>query len=98
MYAWYFMAIPASQTDRVAGRLQRLDEIRAVISVVGRYNIAMAVWMRTLEDVSRLEAAIEKQLPDVRIVARSVVLRTPKLVGNVLDPTGRRLGYVGLPV
>lgn len=94
VYAWYFLSLPASQTDRIAGQLSRLDGIRTVISVVGRYNIAMAVWTRTLEDVSRLEAMIEKQLPDVRFADRSVVMRTTKLVGNLLDDEGRRCGYV----
>ncbi|MET7543897.1 hypothetical protein [Streptomyces sp. NPDC005507] len=44
-----------------------------MLSMVGRYNIAMAVWTRNLVDVARLEAAIERQLPQVRIVdARSL--------------------------
>lgn len=94
VYAWYFLSVPAAQTERVGSQLSRLDEIRTVMSVVGRYNIAMAVWMRTLEDISRLEAAIERQLPDVRIADRSVVMRTTKLVGNLLDDDGRRQGYV----
>lgn len=92
--AWYFLSVPAAQTESVGSRLSRIEEIRTVISVVGRYNIAMAVWMRTLSDVSRLEAATEWQLPDVRIADRSVVTRTTKLVGNLLDDSGRAVGYV----
>ncbi len=44
----------------------------------------MTVWMRTLEDVSRLEAAIEEQLPEVRIADPSVVMRTTKRVCTLL--------------
>ncbi|WAH96278.1 Lrp/AsnC family transcriptional regulator [Arthrobacter sp. MMS18-M83] len=91
--AWYFLSLPAAQAERVARQLSRLDEIRSVVSVVGRYNIAMTVWMRTLKDISRLEAAIEEQLPGVRITDRSVVMRTAKLVGTLLDENGRRRGY-----
>ncbi|MEO5318191.1 Lrp/AsnC family transcriptional regulator [Arthrobacter sp. CC3] len=91
--AWYFLSLPAAHADRIARQLSRLDEIRTVLSIVGRYNIAMTVWMRTLEDVSRLEAAIEEQLPEVRIADRSVVMRTTKLVGTLLDENGRRRGY-----
>jgi len=91
--AWYFLSLPAAQAERIARQLSRLDEIRSVVSIVGRYNIAMTVWMRTLKDISRLEAAIEGQLPGVRITDRSVVMRTAKLVGTLLDENGRRQGY-----
>ncbi len=91
--AWYFLSLPAAQAERIARQLSRLDEIRSVASIVGRYNIAMTVWMRTLKDISRLEAAIEEQLPGVRITDRSVVMRTTKLVGTLLDENGRRTGY-----
>ncbi|TDL32122.1 Lrp/AsnC family transcriptional regulator [Arthrobacter nitrophenolicus] len=91
--AWYFLSLPAAQAERIARQLSRLDEIRSVVSIVGRYNIAMTVWMRTLKDISRLEAAIEAQLPGVRITDRSVVMRTTKLVGTLLDENGRRRGY-----
>jgi DNA-binding Lrp family transcriptional regulator len=91
--AWYFLSLPAAQAERIARQLSRLDEIRSVVSIVGRYNIAMTVWMRTLKDISRLEAAIEDKLPGVRITDRSVVMRTTKLVGTLLDENGRRRGY-----
>lgn len=91
--AWYFLSLPAAQAERTARQLSRLDEIRSVASIVGQYNVAMTVWLRTLKDISRLEAALEEQLPDVRIIDRSVVMRTAKLVGTLLDENGRKRGY-----
>jgi hypothetical protein len=52
----------------------------------------MAVWLRTLQDVNRLEAIIEERLPGVTIADRSVVLRTVKHLGHFLDQHGQATG------
>ncbi|WP_017616040.1 Lrp/AsnC family transcriptional regulator [Nocardiopsis salina] len=88
--AWYFVRVPAGRVQRVASLLSRLPEIRTVFVTVGPTNIVLNVWLRNINEVSRLEAAIEEQLEQVEIVDRSVVLRTPKLAANILDNQGRR--------
>jgi hypothetical protein len=64
---------------------------------VGQHDLAVDVWTRTLDDVQRLEATIEEQLPGVQIVDRALVLRTVKLMGRLLDESGRARGFVPLP-
>jgi hypothetical protein len=54
----------------------------------------MAVWLRRLNDVQRLEAMLEDKIPGVVIVDRSVVLRTYKHVGHLLDARGCASGAV----
>jgi DNA-binding Lrp family transcriptional regulator len=98
MCAWYFPRTPASQRDKVAQRLATLQEARAVVAIVGRYDLAVDVWTRTLDDIQRLEATIEERMPGVQIVDRAVVLRTVKLMGRLLDDTGAACGFVPLPV
>ncbi|GAA4546661.1 Lrp/AsnC family transcriptional regulator [Pseudonocardia xishanensis] len=94
IYAWFFLRTPAAAAAVISPRLGSLPEIRTVLEIAGPSNVIMAVWLRELTDVGRLEAAIESQLPEVQIVDRSVVLRTTKRVGVVLDSAGRRLRTV----
>lgn len=96
IHAWFFLRVPASAATTISPRLGALPEIRTVLQIAGPNNVIMAVWLRELSDVSRLEAAIESQLRDVQIVDRSVVLRSTKRGGVVLDRTGRRLRNVPL--
>ncbi len=92
IYAWYFLRVPAAMVERIGSQLGRMDEVRLVVNTVGEYNVIMAVWLRTLQDVSRLEAMIEERLPGASIADRSVVLRTVKHLGHILDRDGRSTG------
>lgn len=94
---WYLLRAPASQRDRVAQRIAAVREARAVVAVVGRYDLAIDVWTKSLDDVHRLEATIEDRMPGVQIVDRAVVLRTVKLMGRLLDDSGAARGFVPLP-
>ncbi|GII99769.1 AsnC family transcriptional regulator [Sediminihabitans luteus] len=96
--AWYFLRVPAAQAQRVGTELGRVEEVRTVMSTIGSWNIAVGVWLRTLTDVQRLESTLEARLPGVVIVDRSTVLRTAKIVGTVLDASGRRTARVAIPV
>lgn len=87
--AWMFLQVSASSVDVVSARIRALPEIRTVLNVAGPSNVIVAVQLRELFDVGRLEAAIEERLPSVRIVDRSVVLRSTKHAGVVLDDQGR---------
>jgi hypothetical protein len=51
-----------------------------------------------VEEVHRLELAIAKGLPNVRIVDRLVVLRTVKRVGRLVDAQGRAIGVVPINI
>lgn len=94
---WYLLRTPASQRDQVAQRIATLQQARAVVAVVGQYDLAVDVWTRTIDDVQRLESAIEEQMRNVQIADRAVVLRTVKLMGRLLDESGCAQGFVPLP-
>jgi len=99
IHAWYFLKVPAAIVEKVGSTLGRLGEIRLAVSTVGLYNLVLAVWMRTLADVQRLEVMIEEKLPGVNIADRSVVLRTVKNMGHRLDQFERSTGqYVPFPM
>jgi len=94
IYAWYFLRVPAAMAAQIGAQLGRLEEVRLVATTVGEYNVIMAVWLRTLQDVGRMEAIIEERLPGVSIADRSVVLRTTKHLGHLLRSDGRATGEI----
>jgi DNA-binding Lrp family transcriptional regulator len=99
VYAWYFLRVPATMVGKVGPQLSRMDEVRLVVNTVGEYNMIMAVWLRTLHDVQRLEAILEDKMPGLVIADRSVVLRTVKHLGHMLDEGGFATGEtVWLPL
>ncbi|UFS60173.1 Lrp/AsnC family transcriptional regulator [Subtercola endophyticus] len=90
--AWYFLRVPGSAVGRVAAQLGRMEEVRFLANTIGASNMMMSVWLRTLGDVQKLEATIEERMPGVVIVDRSVVLRTVKHMGHLLDVDGYATG------
>ncbi|MFI9488530.1 Lrp/AsnC family transcriptional regulator [Promicromonospora sp. NPDC052451] len=92
VHAWYFLRVPAAMAERVGAAITRLNEVRMAASTIGPYNLVLSVWMRTLADVQRLEAAIDERIPGVSIADRSVVLRSLKKEGRYLNAGGLATG------
>ncbi|WP_222131341.1 Lrp/AsnC family transcriptional regulator [Pseudonocardia sp. C8] len=89
VYAWFFLRVGAREREAVVTRLATLQEARLVASTVGGYDIALAAWLRTLDDVPKLESYLTELLPQVTVADRSLVLRTPLHLRRLLDPHGR---------
>lgn len=89
VYAWYFLDVDPLQRAAAVQRLTRLSESRLVASVVGGYDIALAVWLRSIDDVARIETWFAEHVPGVRVADRSVVLRTPYHLRKRIDAEGR---------
>jgi len=53
-------------------------------------------WLRSTAEAHDLERRMGHALPGLRIEDRSLVLRTTKLLGRVLDPEGRSVRSVPL--
>ncbi|MFD6098943.1 Lrp/AsnC family transcriptional regulator [Nocardiopsis flavescens] len=94
VHAWYFLRVPANKAERVGSAIARPNEVRMAVSTIGPYNLVLSVWMRTLAEVQRLEAAIEESIPGVSIADRSVVLRGLKKEGRHLQAGGLATGTV----
>lgn len=88
---WYFLRVPVTQVEAVAGRLVGLQEVRLVTTTAGHYSILMLVWLRRVEDMTLLERQLGERLPFAEIMDRSIVWRTPKHMGKRLTPDGRLL-------
>lgn len=89
VHAWYFLKVPARAVEEVTAKLLLLNDLRVLGQTMGPYKIIMAVWLKTFDDVHRLETYIEQKIPDISIEDRSIVLRTPKHLGRTLTQDGR---------
>jgi len=90
VYAWYFLRLEGRK-EAIAQRLSHLREARLVASTIGSYDIALAVWLRSIDDVQRLEGYLAEQFPGVSVVDRSIVLRTPHHLHRTIDVSGRSM-------
>jgi DNA-binding Lrp family transcriptional regulator len=94
--AVYFGSIPVHDVAEVTTRLRALPGIRSCNFVAGPRNLVVDAWLRSIAEAHDLERRLGRALPTLRIEDRSVVLRTTKLLGHVLDPEGRSVRSVPL--
>ncbi|MFJ3099006.1 hypothetical protein [Streptomyces hydrogenans] len=73
-----------------------MEEVRLAVSVSGSDNLLVRVWLRGPHAVDPFEAVPAERFPWLRVNDRTVVLRSRKRMGRLLDPTGRATGLVPL--
>lgn len=94
--AVYFGSLDVRDLDEAEGRIRTLPGVRACSLVAGPYNVIIDAWLRSTADAHDFERRMSQALPALRIQDRSVVLRTVKLLGRILDPEGRSVRSVPL--
>ena len=85
--------VPAERLDSAGRALTALADVRLCCAMTGPRNLLLMVWLRSLEDLPRLEASIARRC-GVNVVDRSVCLQTFKQMGRLLDTQGRSVGNV----
>ncbi|MGB4778853.1 Lrp/AsnC family transcriptional regulator, partial [Microbacterium sp.] len=95
IYTWYFVEVPARVVAAARTAITSVPEVRLAMTAASRYNLILAVWLRTMADVNRFEMALETALQGSRIADRAVVLRIAKQMGRVVGPDTRALEYTG---
>ncbi|MFI6931882.1 Lrp/AsnC family transcriptional regulator [Streptomyces sp. NPDC050287] len=94
--AVYFASVPAQYLEETSRVLSGVREVRSCMIAAGPHNLVIDVWLRALRDVHAFEAHLSRQLPRLTVADRSVVLRTVKHMGRLLDRDGRCVGVVPL--
>lgn len=84
--AVYFASVPAEHLRETSEVLASALEVRSCAVTAGPHNLVIDVWLRALDDVHAFEAHLSRRLPKLSIQDRSVVLRTVKHMGRLLDP------------
>ncbi|RKT53596.1 Lrp/AsnC family transcriptional regulator [Saccharothrix australiensis] len=92
----YFGSIDVRDIEHVEARIPALPGIRACSLVAGPYNVVIDAWLRSTAEAHDLERKMSHALPGLRVQDRSVVLRTVKLLGRILDAEGRSVRSVPL--
>ena len=92
VYLW--AKAPADRLSETATALSRFRHTRLTATVTANASLALCLWLRSVEEVHRLEMAIATKLPHVEVVDRLVVLSQVKRMGRLLDETGRAVGVV----
>lgn len=94
--AVYFASVPGQYLAETVRVLSGVREVRSCAITAGPHNLVIDVWLRELADVHTFEAHLSRRLPRLTIGDRSVVLRTVKHMGRLLDRDGRCVGVVPL--
>ena len=94
VYGTFFANCPGDRVDSTARALARVPEVRAVGSLIGPFNLYLALWLRSVANLQEFEAQLNAAAPHVSIADRSLVLRPVKQMGQLLDQDGWRIGSV----
>lgn len=96
VYLW--ADAPVEGLPATAGAISQLRQVRLCATVSSAPCMVLCAWLHTVEEVHRLELAIAKRLPQVRILDRLVVLRTVKRMGRLVDSHGRAVSVVPINI
>ena len=91
--AYVWANAPISTLRDTARQLSQMRQTRLTATVAAGPVIALSTWLRTVEELHRLELTITEQLPQLQVVDRLIVLRVVKRVGRLIDEgpvNGRR--------
>ncbi|WP_369145048.1 Lrp/AsnC family transcriptional regulator [Streptomyces sp. R44] len=86
--------VPPLDVAESVAALGRLRQTRVVTSVTGRHNLALAMWLGTVEELHDVTAALVRAAPALRITGTAVSLRTHKIGAQVLGADGRRTHHI----
>jgi DNA-binding Lrp family transcriptional regulator len=91
--------LPPSRLGETAAQLAALPETRLCAAITGgRPNLLLTLWLRSVADIQRLEAALADRIPELEILDRGLTLRHVKRLGCVLDAEGLAVGVVPLRI
>ncbi|MFC9394172.1 Lrp/AsnC family transcriptional regulator [Streptomyces sp. NPDC057027] len=94
VWALVTACVPPLEVAESVASLTRLRQTRVVTSVTGPNNLALAMWLRTVEELHDVTAALVRASPALRITGTAVALRTHKIGAQVLGPDGRRTHHI----
>ncbi|MFJ7959479.1 Lrp/AsnC family transcriptional regulator [Streptomyces sp. NPDC096319] len=86
--------VPPLDVAESVASLARLRQTRVVTSVTGPHNLALAMWLRTVEELHDVTAGLVRAAPALRITGTAVSLRTHKIGAQVIGADGRRTHHV----
>jgi DNA-binding Lrp family transcriptional regulator len=89
---------PISNLRDTARQLSQTRQARLTATVAAGPVIALSTWLRTVEELHRLELTFAEQLPQLQVVDRLIVLRVVKRMGRLINAGGRSTGVVPINI
>ncbi|MFG2222738.1 Lrp/AsnC family transcriptional regulator [Streptomyces sp. NPDC048644] len=86
--------VPSDTVEHTARVIAGMRDIRLCAGITGRHNLLVIAWVRSVDDVQRLETRVTGKAPGLVIGDRAVALWPVKLSGHLLDENGYRRGTV----
>ncbi|WP_370961192.1 Lrp/AsnC family transcriptional regulator [Amycolatopsis sp. cg9] len=91
-----WLRVPPDKLETTARSLAMLPEVRMCAALTGAANLMLVLWLPSQHDTVAVEALLAAKLPWLEITGRAVTLRSVKLMGRLLDASGRGVGRVPL--
>ncbi|MFE5792755.1 Lrp/AsnC family transcriptional regulator [Streptomyces sp. NPDC056503] len=93
---WAMVTAQVAPQDEAAtvAALTRVRRTQVITSVTGPHNLALAMWLGSVEELHEITAGLVRAAPALRITGTAVSLRTYKIGAQVLGPDGRRMHHV----
>ncbi|WP_240981901.1 MULTISPECIES: AsnC family transcriptional regulator [unclassified Streptomyces] len=93
---WAMVTAQVAPQDEAAtvAALTRLRRTQVITSVTGPHNLALAMWLASVEELHEITARLVRTAPALRITGTAVSLRTYKIGAQVLGPDGLRTHHV----
>jgi DNA-binding Lrp family transcriptional regulator len=86
------LRVPPERLEATARQLAVLRETRMCCALTGPHNLLLMLWLPSLGDLPRFEAALAGRAPGLEVADRAVCLRTLRQMSRLLDASGRAVG------
>lgn len=93
-----WMNVPQDQLQSVATNLALMPSVRLCSSTLGPSNLILMLWMKELDELDDIELKLLRVFPQARVMDRWMIPRVAKRMGTLFDESGRRSGYVHVPL
>ena len=90
--------VPATHVDALGRYFAGLPNCRVSAQVLGAQNLLVTFWVRDYAELQVHERELAVRAPGSVVVSRQATVRTYKRLGHLLDPAGRSIGTVPLPL
>jgi DNA-binding Lrp family transcriptional regulator len=90
----FWGTMPPDHATRITTQITHLRETRFCGTLTGRNNLMFTVWLHSTNALEPFETLLARQIPELVITARNLVLWNMKFGTNILNPEGRRIRTV----
>lgn len=97
--AVFWAHVPSEAAGMLAHQVARMRQVRICATTAsGPGNLVFTVGLRSVEGIQDMEGSLAREMPAVKVLERSLVMRPVKLAGSLLDVNGCRTRSVAMDI